>query len=81
MPTLAWFDENKEIAVDSIILDIKNTQKEIKDETESLLSKFNKDILNIDYKNMLIRFNTEYGNFLKFFKGSYRADNENVTWF
>ncbi|KUO72199.1 MAG: hypothetical protein APF81_17045 [Desulfosporosinus sp. BRH_c37] len=80
-PTLAWFDENKEVAVDRIISDIKNTQKEIKDETELLLSKYNKDVLNIDYKNMLIRFNTEYGNFLKIFKGSYRADKKTLRSF
>lgn len=75
-PTLAWFDDNKELAIDRIITDIKNTQQEIKQETELLLSKFNKDILNIDYKNMLIRFNTEYGNFLKVFKSGYRADKK-----
>src|SRR5665648_61905 len=80
-PTLAWFDKNKEIAVDSIILDIKNTQTEIKDQTEFLLSKYNKDILNIDYKNILIRFNTEYGNFLKVFKGRYHADKKTLRSF
>jgi very-short-patch-repair endonuclease len=80
-PTLAWFDENKEIAIDSIISDIKNIQKEIKNETDMLLSHYHKDILNIDYRNMLFRFNTEYGSFLKFFKGNYNTDKKIVRGF
>jgi len=80
-PALAWFDENKEIAVDRIISEIKNAQKQVKDETEFLLSKYNKDILNIEYKGMLIRFNTEYGNFTKFIKGSYRTDKKTIRSF
>jgi len=80
-PTLAWFDNNKEVAIDTIITDIRNTQKEIKDVKEALLSKFNQEILNIDYKSMLIRFNTLYGNFTKFFKGSYRSDKKTIRSF
>lgn len=77
-PTLAWFDENKEYVIDKIISDIKKTQKEIKQETDELLTKYNKDILSIDYKSMLIRFNAEYSNLFKFFKGSYGADKKTL---
>ena len=80
-PTLAWFDANKEFAIDKIISDIKNTQKEIKEETDELLTKYNKDIFSIDYKNMLIRFNSEYNNFLKLLKGSYRTDKKILRGF
>ncbi len=80
-PTLAWFDENRDFIVDKIISDIKNTQKEIEQETDELLTQYNKDILSVDYKNMLIRFNTEYTNFLKFFKGSYGSDKKILRGF
>lgn len=80
-PTLAWFDENKEFVIDKTISDIKNTQKEIKKETDELLRKYNKDILNIDYKNMLIRFNTDYTNFFKIIKSSYGADKKIIKGF
>ena len=80
-PTLAWFDKNREFVIDKIISDIKNAQKEIEQETYGLLTKYNKDILSIDYKNMLIRFNTDYSNLLKFFKGSYGADKKILRGF
>jgi very-short-patch-repair endonuclease len=80
-PTLAWFDENKEFVIDKIISDIKSIQNEIGRETDELLTKYNKDILSIDYKNMLIRFKTEYSNFFKFLKGSYGADKKTIRGF
>lgn len=80
-PTLAWFDESQEFIMDKLISDIKDIQKEINLETEKLLIKYNKDILGIDYKNMLIRFNTEYSNFLKYFKGSYHTDKKIIRGF
>lgn len=80
-PTLAWFDENKEFAIDKIISDIKNTQKEIEQETNELLNKYNKDILNVDYKNMLIRFNSDYTSIFKFLKGSYGTDKKILRGF
>ncbi|MBB6716634.1 DUF4011 domain-containing protein [Clostridium gasigenes] len=78
---VAWFDENKEFPIEKIIADIKNIQKEIKEETDELLSKYNKDILNVDYKNMLIRFNTNYTNFFKNFKSSYGSDKKILKGF
>lgn len=80
-PTNAWFDENKEFVINKIITDIKNTQKEIDQETDELLSKYNKEILNIDYQNMLIRFNADYNNFFKFFKRTYGADKKIIRGF
>ncbi|HEY5524550.1 MAG TPA: AAA domain-containing protein, partial [Clostridium sp.] len=80
-PTVAWFDENKEFAIDKIISDIENTQKEIEQETNELLSKYNKDILSVDNKDMLIRFNTDYTSFLKLFKGGYSADKKIIRGF
>jgi len=80
-PTLAWFDANKEFTISKIIADIKNTQSEIKQETNELLTKYNKDILSIDDKSMLIRFNVNYNNFLKIFKGSYGEDKRALRGF
>ena len=80
-PTLAWFDDNKELVIDKLIAEIKSAQAELQQETKELLTKYNKDILNIDYKNILIRFNTEYTNFLKFFKGTYYNDKKIIKGF
>lgn len=80
-PTVAWFDENKEFAIDKIISDIENTQKEIDQETNELLSKYNKDILSVDNKDMLIRFKTDYTSFFKLFKGGYNADKKIIRGF
>lgn len=80
-PTLAWFDENKELVIDKIISDVKNTQKEIDQETNELLNRYNKDILSVDYKSMLIRFNTDYTSFFKFFKRSYGTDKKILRGF
>jgi hypothetical protein len=80
-PTVAWFDENKEFAIDKIISDIENTQKEIEQETNEVLSKYNKDILSVDNKDMLIRFNTDYTSFFKLFKGGYGADKKIIRGF
>lgn len=80
-PTLAWFEKSKEIAIDTIITEFKSNQKIVRDEIELLSSNYNKDILNIDFKNMLIRFNTGYGNALKFIKGSYNADKKILRGF
>ncbi len=80
-PTLAWFDENRTFIIDKIISDAKNMQKAIEHETAELLVKYNKDILRIDSKNMLIRFNTDYSNFLKYFKANYSADKKLLRGF
>lgn len=79
--TIAWFDESKDFVIDKIISDFKNTQKEIMQESDELFKTYNKEILNIDYKNMLIRFNTDYSNIFKFFKGSYFADKKIIRGF
>ena len=34
--------------------------------------------MSIEYKNMLIRFNTDYTSFLKVFKGSYKVDKRTI---
>ena len=80
-PTLIWFDENKEHVVDKMIIDIKNTQEEIDKETKEILIKYNKDIMNIDFKNMLIRFNTDHTSVLKVFNGSYSVDKKTLKGF
>jgi len=78
-PTLAWFDESKELAINKIINDTKDALLYIEKETNELLAEYHKDIFNIDYKNILVRFNTEYGGITKFFKSSYRADKKTIS--
>lgn len=75
-PTLVWFDESREFSIDKIISDIKNTQVEVEKETNQILNQYYKDILNVDYKNMLFRLTSENCNFIKYFECCFEACNE-----
>ncbi|EGD47043.1 Protein of unknown function DUF3320 [Ruminiclostridium papyrosolvens DSM 2782] len=77
-PTQVWFDENKDIAVEKVISQIKETHAEIEKNKSKILEKFDKDILDVDYKGILKRFKTEYGSLLKFLKGSYKSDKNTI---
>lgn len=45
---------------------------------QDLLSEYETDILNIDFKGILSRFRTEYTSFLKIFKRQYKKDKKTV---
>jgi len=74
--TEAWFDNSKESIIDKMILDIKLKQDENNELSKEILSKYNKDILNIDSKNILARFNTEYVGLFKHVKNNYKSDKK-----
>ena len=75
-PRLAWFDEGKSFAINKVINDTKNTQREIKKETENLLMHYKKDILDIDYKGMSFRFKSNYNSIFKYLNKSYITDKK-----
>ncbi len=77
-PTSAWFDESKDNAIDKIISEIKNTHEEMAKETYELFTKYDKNILNIDYKSILIRFRTDYNSFSKYLKPSYYSSQKSI---
>ena len=74
--TESWFDSSKDSIIDKMILDIKSKQEENYKLSEMILSKYNKDILNIDSKNTLARFNTEYVGLFKHAKNNYKQDKK-----
>lgn len=80
-PTLAWFDNNKECIIDKVISDVRECHKEIKRETDDILAKYNKDILEIDYKNLLVKFNVNYRSLFKYLNRNYRADKKLLLGF
>lgn len=43
-----------------------------------LLNVFEKEILDIDYAAMMVRYRTEYTSFFKYFKGNYKADKKQM---
>lgn len=75
-PIESWFDSYKNSIVDKLIVDIKNKLKQNDDISNRITSKFDKEIFNIDYKNMLARFNTEYVGLKKHIKPSYKTDRK-----
>ncbi|RNC29234.1 MAG: ATP-dependent RecD-like DNA helicase [Candidatus Dichloromethanomonas elyunquensis] len=43
-----------------------------------LLSTFEREILNVDFRAMLLRFKTDYTSFFKIFRGQYRTDKKTI---
>ncbi len=78
LPTQSWFDDNKDSVIDAMIDELPGAYVEVDLITQSILSGYNKEIFNIDYANILFRFNTEYTGAFKLLKGSYRTDRKYV---
>ena len=74
--TDSWFDSSKASIIDKLIIDIKLKQEQNNELSKMILSKYNKDILNIDSKNILARFNTEYVGLFKHVKNNYKSDKK-----
>ncbi|SFS07432.1 DUF4011 domain-containing protein [Anaeromicropila populeti] len=77
-PTEAWFDgqtfgKNIELAKK-----YKSTLMDIDEITLLLLKDFDREILDIDFSNIIKRYRTEYGSFLKTFKKEYRQDKKKM---
>jgi len=76
--TESWFDSSKDSIIDKMILDIKSKQEQNNKLSEMILSKYNKAILNIDFKNIISRFNIEYVGLFKHAKNNYKQDKKNI---
>lgn len=77
-PTRLWFDSNKETMVEKVITDIKRNIDQIEEEKTNLFVDFHKEILDVDCKAMITRFNTEYSSFLRILKKQYRQDKKDI---
>ncbi|SHJ80608.1 Protein of unknown function [Anaerocolumna jejuensis DSM 15929] len=77
-PTEAWFDGKNFSKNIELAKKYKSTLKEIDELTLSLLHDFDKEILDIDFNNIIKRYRAEYGSFLKIFKKEYRQDKKTI---
>jgi len=78
-PTEMWFDENQYKVVEELLVEAIEKKKNIEDIQSLIESNFEKDIINIEYKEMLVRFRTQYTNFLKVFKKPYKTDKSLIN--
>ena len=75
-PTEEWFDALARIRGKELSEEFKKRYAEIKSIRTTILDKYDKEIFNIDYTNMLKRFKTDYTSFTKIFKKEYKADKK-----
>lgn len=73
-PTDMWFDDEQIKIVDELLRESTERLMDIDIIKCELEKSFEKDILTVEYKEMLFRFRTQYSNFLKIFKKQYRTD-------
>lgn len=74
----SWFDNQKDSIVDNVIEEIKIKHSKCKDLQDEILDKYSRDILDIDYKGILSRFNNEYSGFLKKVRVAYKLDKKAI---
>ncbi|MDF2675986.1 MAG: helicase related protein [Bacillota bacterium] len=77
-PVAAWFDSYKDSIIDKLISDIKNKLNQTEKMSNIILTKYNKDIFDVDHKGILSRFNLEYVGFKKHIKSSYKVDRKTI---
>lgn len=75
-PTNAWFEPGKNTAIKKLSLEAKNIYEQINEVTNSISSRFDKEIFDLDFSSMLKRFKVDYTSWLKFLKKSYRTDKK-----
>lgn len=77
-PTESWFDEKIFSKNIQIARQYKNTLMESDEITLSLLHEFDKEILDIDFNDIIKRYRTEYNSFLRVIKKEYRQDKKKI---
>ncbi len=72
-----WFSSDV-ATIRTLVIEAQAITNEIKSTKEKLLSKWEPEILNLDYAPILLRYKTEYTNIFKIFKGQYKQDKKQV---
>ena len=73
-PAPKWFDSDWQNRIESEIESHESLHNAVLVAKHGLLSRFDKEILVLDFYPILQRFRSEYNSFLRLFKGEYRAD-------
>ncbi|VDN48244.1 conserved protein of unknown function [Petrocella atlantisensis] len=77
-PTEMWFDDDQNRIVDELLQESMEKRQKIITIRETLNTNFENDVLTLDYKEMLLRFRTNYTGFLKIFKKQYKMDKSAI---
>lgn len=75
------FDLSTITVVEKLIVGYKNKCKELDEYKNKLLTNFDKDLLEIDIKEILVKFRSEYSSAFKMFKPNYHKDVKQIKGF
>ncbi len=73
-PTEFWFESEKLSIIKNLIQKAKYVFSQVELMEANLLSRYSREILDIDYKSIAIRFNTKYNSIFKAISNSYKTD-------
>ncbi|WP_407311770.1 DUF4011 domain-containing protein [Desulfosporosinus sp. SB140] len=77
-PTTEWFEADKFGVVKKLSAETKEIHCQLDDAIKSVTSRYDREILTIDYSSMLKRFKTEYTSVFRLFKKKYRSDRNTI---
>jgi very-short-patch-repair endonuclease len=77
-PTIEWFDPDRFMAVEQLLIPAKRTYEQLQLETSNILSVFDKEIFELDYSSMIKRYKTDYQTIFKIFNKNYRMDRKTI---
>lgn len=80
-PTRKWFDSDELIRIKSEIKVLKSLHNTVLESRNSILSRFDKEILDWEFYPVLQRFRGEYKSFFRVFNGQYRKDLKQLNAF
>lgn len=82
-PDEFWFTSewNSKSGKDAALNKAKAIIDSIKQTRQSILEKYDKEVIDIDYRGILTRMKTDYTSFLRMFKPSYKADMNTLRAF
>lgn len=78
-PTRKWFDTNELNRIKSDLEAHKTCHNSLINARQSILSRFDSEILSLDFYPILQRFRGDYSSFLRVFKKSYHNDIKHLT--
>ena len=78
-PTRKWFDTNELNRIKSDLETHKTCHNSLINARQSILSRFDSEILSLDFYPILQRFRGDYSSFLRVFKKSYHNDLKHLT--
>jgi very-short-patch-repair endonuclease len=80
-PLKSWFEQGNINKIIGYSSECENAYTEVKRLEDSILQMFEKEIISLDYNELLKRFKTEYISPLRFFKPRYYADIKSIRFY